>query len=89
VPEETKTKQPPLAAIATAPLRETDLYPPLPEDEEWEEHPNRVNTEEEMHYIHIHPDKGLGRKNNSPLMLTFPSPYGGMNCDCCFLSCLI
>jgi hypothetical protein len=90
--EETESKPPPLTAltIATAPPRETaDLYPPPPEDEDWDKYSEVGDIEEEMCYVHIHPDKGLGRKNNSPLMLTFPSPYGGMNCDCCFLSCLI
>jgi hypothetical protein len=67
VPEETESKLPPLTvpAIATAPPRETDdLFPPPPEEEDWNEHPERGNIEEEMHYLHIRPDKGLERKND-------------------------
>jgi hypothetical protein len=77
VPEEPKSKPPPLAllVIVTAPLIETaDLYPPLPENKEWEEHPNRVNIEEEMRYLHIHPDKDFGRKNDPPLAARIPIP---------------
>jgi hypothetical protein len=77
VPEETESKPPLLAAlaIATAPPRETaDLWPPLPEDEKWKEHPYRVNIEEEMCYLHIRPDMGLGRKNDPPLAACIPIP---------------
>jgi hypothetical protein len=59
--EETEIKPPPLAApaIATAPPRETaDFFPPPPEEEDWNEHPDRGNNEEEMRYLHIHPNKG-------------------------------
>jgi hypothetical protein len=50
-------------AIATAPPRETaDLYHLPPEDEDWNEHPEMGNIKEEMHYLHIRPDKGLGKR---------------------------
>jgi hypothetical protein len=36
-------------AIAKVPLRETaDFFPPPPEEEDWNEHPERGNIEEEM-----------------------------------------
>jgi hypothetical protein len=64
--EETESK-PPLfvaPAIAMAPPRETDgLYPPPPKDKDWDEHLETGSTKEKMCYLHIHPDKGLGRKN--------------------------
>jgi hypothetical protein len=57
------------------PTRETaDLYSPLPEDKDWDEYPERGNIEEEMLYLHIHPDKGLGRKNDPPLAAHIPFP---------------
>jgi hypothetical protein len=63
VPEETKSKLAlPLSApaIVTAPLRETaDPYPPLPEDEDWDEYSEMGNIEGEIHYLHIYPDKGV------------------------------
>jgi hypothetical protein len=77
VPEETESKPPPLAAlaIAMAPLRETaDLYPPSPEDEDWDKYPKMGNIEEEMHYLHICPDRGLERKNDPPLAALIPIP---------------
>jgi hypothetical protein len=41
-----------------APLRETaDLYPPSPQDKDWDKYPEMGNIEEEMHYL-----KGLGKK---------------------------
>jgi hypothetical protein len=73
--EETESK-PPLAAppIATAPPRETsDLYPP-PEEEDWDKYPEMGNIKEEMHYLHIRPDKGLERKNDPPLVACIPIP---------------
>jgi hypothetical protein len=58
-----------------APPRETaDLYPPLPEDKEWEEHSDRVNIEEEMRYLHISPNKGWERKNDPSLAARIPIP---------------
>jgi hypothetical protein len=54
VPEKTKNKPLPLAVltIAVAPLRETvDLYSPLPDHEDWDEHPEMGNIEEEMCYF--------------------------------------
>jgi hypothetical protein len=66
VPEETKSKPLLLAApaIAMAPLRETaNLYPPPPEDEDWDKYPEMENIKEEMHYLRICPNKILGRKN--------------------------
>jgi hypothetical protein len=73
-----------------APLRETaDLYPPLPEDEDWNTYPKMGNIEKEMHYLHICPDKGLGRKNDPSLAARIPIPSGHVNYDCCFLLCLI
>jgi hypothetical protein len=62
-------------AIAKAPLREIDdLYAPPPEDEDWNEHHERGNIEEEMHYLHICPKKGLERKNDLPLAAHIPIP---------------
>jgi hypothetical protein len=78
MPGETKSKRLlPLAvqAIVMAPPIETaKLYPPVPENKEWEKHPDRVNIEEEMCYFHIRPDKGLGRKNDPPLAARIPIP---------------
>jgi hypothetical protein len=77
VPDETKNKLLLLAvsAIAMALPRETaDLYSPLPEDEDWDKYPKMGNIEEEMHYLHICPDKGLGRKNDPPLAARIPIP---------------
>jgi hypothetical protein len=62
-------------AIALAPPREIDdLYLPLPENEDWDKYPEMGNIEEEMHYLHIHPDKGLERKNDPPLAARIPIP---------------
>jgi hypothetical protein len=62
-------------AIATAPARETaDFFPPSPEEKDWNEHPERGNIEEEMRYLHIHPNKGLGRKNDPSLAACIPIP---------------
>jgi hypothetical protein len=75
--EETDSKLPLLAVltIAKVPLRETaDLYPPPPENEDWDKYPEMGNIEEEMHYLHIHPDKGLERKNDPPLAAHIPIP---------------
>jgi hypothetical protein len=77
MPEEMESKPLLIAAlaIATAPWRETDdLYPPPPEGKNWNEHSERGNIEEEMHYLHIHPNKGLGRKNDPPLAACIPIP---------------
>jgi hypothetical protein len=59
--EETENKLSLLAVLAIA-LETADLYSPPSEEEEWEEHPEMVNIKEEMRYLHIHPEKGLGRK---------------------------
>jgi hypothetical protein len=75
--EETESKLPLLVvpAIAMAPLSETaDLYSPLPEGKEWEEHPEMGNIEEEMHYLHIRPNKGLGRKNDPSFVARISMP---------------
>jgi hypothetical protein len=77
VPVETESKLLPLAApaIAMAPPREIDdLYPPPPEDKDWDEHPEMGNIEEEVHYLYIHPDKGLERKNDPSLAACIPIP---------------
>jgi hypothetical protein len=77
MPEETKSTLLLLAAlaIAMAPLRETDdFYLPPPENEDWDEHLEKGNIEEEMHYLHIHPNKGLERKNDPPLAACIPIP---------------
>jgi hypothetical protein len=76
VQEETKSKLLLAApAIATAPPRETaDCFPPPPEEKDWNEHPERGNIEEEMRYLHIHPDKVLGRKNDPTLAAHIPKP---------------
>jgi hypothetical protein len=66
VPEENESKLPPLVApaITAAPPRKTaDLYPPFPEDEDWDKYPEMENITKEMHYLHICPDNDLGRKN--------------------------
>jgi hypothetical protein len=76
VPE--KTESTPLLAvlaIAKSPPGETvGLFPPPPEKEDWNEHSKRGNIEEEMHYLHIHPNKGLGRKNDPSLAACIPIP---------------
>jgi hypothetical protein len=56
--EEIESKLPPLAvpAIAMAPATETaDIFPLLPEEDNWNEQPERGNIEEEMRYLHICP----------------------------------
>jgi hypothetical protein len=56
-------------------LRETaDFYSPVSMDEEWEEHPDRVNIEEDINYLLICPKKGIGRKNDPPLAAHIPIP---------------
>jgi hypothetical protein len=42
-----------------------------------------------MCYLHIRPNKDLGRKNGPSLAAHIPIPHSHMNCNCCFLLCLI
>jgi hypothetical protein len=77
VQEETESKLLLLAVLATAktsPRETADFYSPLPENEDWDEHPERGNIKEEIHYLHICPKKGLERKNDPPIAACIPIP---------------
>jgi hypothetical protein len=75
--EETERKTYQLVAqtVATAPPREIDdLYPPTSEDEDWDKYPEMGNIEEEMHYLHIRPEKVWERRNDPLLGACIPIP---------------
>jgi hypothetical protein len=55
-----------------APQPDAALYPPLPEDEDWDEHLEGESIESEMHYLYICPDRGSKTKSGSSLAVYIP-----------------